>query len=362
MTNNSRPQAAPWWARLSPLGMACFVALCVITGTTFLAMRVAVGPHGGWPPFTMAASRFAAAGTAVLLVLRALGRPVMPARQQILPLAAAGLLLCGGGTGLATLASRSAGSGLVSLFFGLGPIIVTGLEAVIAHRRPSSRGLLGMTLGAVGVGVLVLPAGVTVDAGLTNLAALVLGPACYAAGALTVKYRVNKDALWTVIGWQMIAGAIPLAVAAAAAGEPLPAPTAPAWAAWGYLTAVSSVLGFGAYMVALKRLPTPVFMSHTWVIPIIAMMLGCVLLGEPLTWQSIAAGALIVAGLATLVTASGNRPNPPPSSPPSSNCGAPPPAPTPTPTPTPEKMPARASKQARPFSLRLMNALAAPHW
>lgn len=289
------------------VGWLNFALLCLIQGSTFLAMRLAVGPGGGFTPFVMAATRFTAAGAALLALLAAAGFAVRLSARQLAAVLSSGVLLCGGGTGLATLASRSAGSGLVAIFFALGPIWVTAMESVMARRRPPALGLVAMTMGVAGVGLLVMPSAKALPGDAMTLAALLLGPFCYAAGSVVLKHTVLKDgpggqvSIWVAIAWQMIGGSAALWVAVLAAGEPLPTPTSAAWMAWAYSTLVSSLVAFGAYMTALRRLPTPVFMSHSWVFPVVANVLGWVVLGEALPGGAYAAGGLILCGLIVLV-------------------------------------------------------------
>lgn len=95
----------------------------------------------------------------------------------------------------------------------------------------------------------------------------------------------------------LLVGSAPL-WAAAAALESWPEPSAAGWRAFAYLTVVSSLAGFWAYLSALRRLPAPVFLSHAWVIPLVAAGLGVGVLGESLPARAYAAGLLIVLGLA----------------------------------------------------------------
>jgi len=80
-------------------------------------------------------------------------------------------------------------------------------------------------------------------------------------------------------------------------GEPLPRPTPEAWAAWTYLMVVGSLVAFSCFVYALKVLPTSVVMTYAYVNPAIAVLLGWLILGEPITGYTLAGMALIIAGV-----------------------------------------------------------------
>jgi drug/metabolite transporter (DMT)-like permease len=302
-----------------PVGWLNLGALCLIQGSTFVAMRQAVCPGQGFSPLWMAASRFSTAGVILLAIMAGFGITTRLAAKQLAVALASGVLICGGGTGLASIASKSAGPGLVALFFALSPICAAAMEWAITGRRPSALGVAATLIGAAGVGLFALRMDGPSPGGPT--AALLLGPVSYAAGSVLLKHTVLNDAagatvsLWIVIAWQLVGGSASLWAALLVVGEPLPNPTPTAWMAWAYMTVVSSLAAFSSYLVALRRLPAAVFMSHSWVFPIVAAALGWLVLGERLPVRAYPAGGLILSGLIALVVSAsdpvkGMRPAP----------------------------------------------------
>jgi drug/metabolite transporter (DMT)-like permease len=293
------------------VGWMHFLIVCAIGGSTFLAIRMAVGPGSGFPPLWMAASRFTTAGGLLLAVLVALsGRTILLPVRQLAAVLVSGMLLWGGGNGLAAIASQKAGSGLVAIFFAMGPLWVAVIEAVLDRRRPSLLSLAGMVLGAGGVVMLVLPKTATLPADPTTVFALLLAPVSYASGVVVLRRAGGKAGVLATAGWQMLGGAGALWVAVALRGEPVPTPTSTAWSAWAYLIMIGSVVGFTSFTAALRRMPTPVFMSHAWINPIVATALGAAVLGEALTGYAIIASGFILAGLVAIVTATTNARKP----------------------------------------------------
>ena len=71
-----------------------------------------------------------------------------------------------------------------------------------------------------------------------------------------------------------------------------------AWAAWAYLVVFGSILGFTAFLQALKLLPMNIAMTYAYVNPVGAVLLGRVVLGEPITPLTAAGAALVLVGVA----------------------------------------------------------------
>lgn len=289
------------------IGWMHFLIVCAIGGSTFLAIRIAVGPGSGFPPLWMAASRFTTAGTLLLAVLALTGQVVKMPMRQLFAVLSSGMLLWGGGNGLASIASQKASSGLVAIFFAIGPLWVAAMEAILDRRRPSLLVLSGMMLGAGGVALLVLPKTAALPDDLTTVFALLTAPLSYAAGVVVLRRLGGKSSVLSTAGWQLIGGASALWIAVASCGEPIPSPTATAWAAWVYLILVGSIIGFTSFTAALRRLPTLVFMSHAWINPIIATGLGAIMLGELLTGSGIIAATFILTGLVVIVASTPNN-------------------------------------------------------
>jgi drug/metabolite transporter (DMT)-like permease len=101
---------------------------------------------------------------------------------------------------------------------------------------------------------------------------------------------------------QMLGGGAVLLLAAALAGEGLPASVpAGAWLAWAYLVLFGSLIAFNAYMILLGRASPGIATSYTYVNPVIALMLGVAIGGERVTpWEWLSAG-VVLAGVVLLL-------------------------------------------------------------
>jgi drug/metabolite transporter (DMT)-like permease len=282
------------------LGWAFFALTVLFQVSTFLAMRVAVGPNGGFGPFFLNSTRFLSAGIILLVVLKIFGHNLITTRRQMFMLIVSGTLLCAGATGAVAIASKALGSGVVSVGFSVSPLFVVMVEGIITRRRPSLPMLFAMALGICGVVLLLSPA-IGASGAAESYVALAFGPLAYAMGSVTAKRSLTSISVWLTVTYQMIAGGIILGVFGIILGERWPEPSVPAWVAWLYLTAFASTVGFVVFFEALRRLPTPVFMSHAWLLPLGGMLAGSLILVEQLHPRLFGGAAFIVSGLVVLV-------------------------------------------------------------
>jgi drug/metabolite transporter (DMT)-like permease len=211
--------------------------------------------------------------------------------------AVSGVLLWVGGNGLVVWALQRVDSGYAALLMSLTPIFVVLTEAMLRRRAPGVAVGRALALGTGGIALLSAPALASGGADLLGLAALVLAALSWAIGMIYQQRHVDGGDPLASAGWQLVFAAIGFAVVAVVRGESLPSPSAEALGALAYLVLVGSVLGFGSYVWALRLLPAQVVMTHAYVNPVIAVVLGWMLLGEPLTIWTWAGTGLILLGV-----------------------------------------------------------------
>lgn len=286
-------QALPWQ------GLAYLLAVYLAWGSTYLAIRVAVGQASSFPPFTLVAIRTLLAGSLLLAWAVAAGHSVRLTRRDAGVLAALGGLMWLGGNGGVTWAEQRAESGYAALIVGSTPIWVAILEALLDRRAPTPWLLGSLLLGFAGVGVLAAPAlssGSGADP--ASLAALVVATLTWGAGSLLQRRRPPQTSPLVNSAYQMLIGSLASAAAAFLVREPPPTPGPLQWLALGHLVLVGSVIGFTSYVQTLRLLPLSVAMTYAYANPVIAVLLGWLLLGEALTPWTLGGMALVLAGVA----------------------------------------------------------------
>ena len=288
-------------------GLIYLLIVYIVWGSTYLAIRVGVRPGAGFTPFMMGAMR-ALAGSAILLVWAALShQPLKPSRADLLTLIGAGVLLWAGGNGLLMVGEQRADSGLAALIIASVPLWATLIGAIVDRAAPSARLIGALLLGSAGIVVLSVPtlrSGVHADT--LSVLVMVLGSLCWAGGTVLQARRKVQLSPTVSSGYQMLFGGLGFVIMAFILREPLPHPIPQAWAAWGYLVLFGSLLGFTSYIKALHLLPTHIVTTYSFVNPIIAVILGFVILGERITGWTIAGAVLVLLAVWGVFSAHGH--------------------------------------------------------
>ena len=284
---------------MSSAGLFHLVVVYLLWGSTFLAIRVAVREGSGFPAFTMGATRVIAAGLILLLIAKLRGRRIVPTKAELPVLVGSGLLLWTGGNGLVTWAEQRAASGLAALMIGTVPIWVGLFEAYLDRRPPSALLLTSLATALLGIGLLSAPvlfSGVERD--VLSILALAVAAVTWAAGTVLQSRRRVQLGLQASSAYQHLAGGLGFVVLSRLAGEPVAYPVREAWYAWGYLIVFGSIIGYTSYVQTLRLLPISIATTNAFVNPVIAVLLGALILKEPITPTTLAGAALVLAGVA----------------------------------------------------------------
>lgn len=248
----------------------------------------------GFPPFTMAAMRTLVAGAILLLASGALRHRLRLTRAELGVLIASGTLLWLGGNGLVVWAEQHAGSGYAAVIVGSTPIWVAIITALLDRRAPSWLLVASLVLGLLGVAILSgLGASSQVD--VAALAALLGASLTWSLGTVLQRRRPVGVSAQVSSAYQLLFGGVGFVVLRVLTGEPTPHPTPEAWLAWGYLVVFGSLLAFTAFIAMLRLLPANLAMTYSYVNPAVAVLLGWLLLGEPLSvWTFVGVGLVLV--------------------------------------------------------------------
>lgn len=282
------------------------VALWLIWGSTYLGTAVMARTL---PPLTGSGGRFLIAAVILAVVVAAVSGPraLRISAAQFRALAVMATMLLAVGIGTLSLALRYVPSGIGALLVAVMPlwIIVFRLQA---RQRPARRTLAGVAVGMIGLAALVLPGGTTPVAG-TERDVLLWSLAIVGSNFLwalfswrSPRYDLPANAFVTTT-YEMAIAAVVLMGAGAVIGERVDPGqvTGSSWWAFAFLVA-ASIGGFGAYTWLLGRAPLSLVSTYAYVNPVVAVLLGWLLLGEAITSDVLLGLTVIVGGVALVVS------------------------------------------------------------
>ena len=286
---------------------AVFLLLCVIWGSTWMFIKLGLRDL---PPLSFAAIRFLLA-TLILSAIVAARRASLPrGRAEWWLIMKTGVLAFALNYGLLFWGEQHISSGLAALIQATIPVF----GMLLAHpylpgERLNARKLAGALLGVVGVGV-IFSSQLGAEGGMA-----VWGSAAVLAGAVFVAYAnvlvkaqgARLDAPVLAAG-QMACGFVVLA-AAGLAFEGSPLNFRWTWLAVAcllYLTLVGSVAAFLLFYWLVRHVDVTKTMLIALVTPLAAVLLGMLVLGEEVTWRTLAGGALIMSGIGLVMLRRGH--------------------------------------------------------
>jgi drug/metabolite transporter (DMT)-like permease len=274
---------------------AAWILVCIVWGTTYLAIRIALETV---PPMLMAGLRWVVAGTLLVAILALRGER-LPGRQQWPALALIGVLMTSFGNGAVVWAEQTVPSGVAALLVAAVPFWMVGIERMMPRPDPiRPRRIVGLLVGFAGVVLLVWPELAQPAGGsLLGVAATQLACVGWAIGSGYSRRRSADENVIASAAVQMLFGGLELVVVGMAIGEwPRLAFNTRTFSAVTYLVIAGSIGAFSAYLYALKHLPVATVSLYAYVNPIIAVLLGSLVLGEALSSRLVLAGGVVLIG------------------------------------------------------------------
>ena len=293
--------AAP--RRISGAVWAALGIVYVVWGSTYLGIRIVVETM---PPFLSAGTRFVTAGLVLagLLAWRKGPQVLKVTPRELASAVVVGLLLILGGNGLVVLAETSIPSGLAALLIAVVPAWVVVLRAC-SGERPTAGAVAGVLLGLAGLAVLTLP-GLSGDVRISGVVLVIAATLMWSVGSFSSSRIPMPANPFTASAYEMIAGGLGGLALGLVRGEQhgldLSAVSGRSWVALGYLIVFGSLIAFTAYAWLLQAAPLPLVATYAYVNPVVAVLLGALVLNEALTWPIALGGAIVVGGVCLIVS------------------------------------------------------------
>lgn len=293
-------------AGLRGRALIAYLLVCTVWGSTYLAIRVGVMQL---PPLLFAGVRFVIAGLLLAGIVLASGDRLPRTHRDWKVLAVTGLFLLLGGNAVVVWAEQHVESGSASVFVAAVPLWAAFFDALWPGGTTifTWRVGVGLALGFLGSALL---AGVTpgqlLNADLAGPGALTLASASWALGTVYSKRNPTDTSPYAASAVQMLAGGMVITLLGLVLGE------AGQWrwssagiGALAYLIVFGSIVGFTAYAYALRHASATIVGTYAYVNPVVAVLLGWLILREAITASTIGAMVLILGAVLMIQLAPG---------------------------------------------------------
>jgi drug/metabolite transporter (DMT)-like permease len=274
--------------------IAAFLAIYVIWGSTFLAIRIAVLLI---PPWFSAGVRFFTAGTILYVWAQLRGEP-RPTAKEWRSLAVVGVLMFSVTYGALFWGEQFVPSGITSVLEATMPLMTVLLEVfVLRQQRLGRKTVVAMAAGFVGVSIMMWKSGSGGQSyGWWPCLVILCGSFSWCLGSVLTRTLAFPKSRIVTAGAEMMLGGVLLLGLSAATGEMHPFPHIPAKAAIAevYLIVAGSLVGFTAFVYLLRRMPASRVASHAFVNPVVAIALGYFVAAEEITVRTLVGAGLVV--------------------------------------------------------------------
>jgi drug/metabolite transporter (DMT)-like permease len=279
-----------------------FAALYIIWGSTYAGILVAIESV---PPFMMIGVRFLAAGL-ILFLYCVLKKYQRPTRSLVFKNSFAGILMLYGGTGAVTWVEQYISSGLTAVLIASAPLWYIILDRHLWRFHFKNKNIIaGILIGIAGVMLLVTD-NTTFNFSenkfpVISLFVLLAGNILWVIGSLFLKYKTKEGSPIMNASVQMLAAGIALLITSFATGEhhqfEIQNVTGRSFAALLYLITFGSLIAYSAYVWLLTVRPPSIVGTHALVNPVVAVLVGWLLLSEKFNATQVAALFIILAGV-----------------------------------------------------------------
>jgi drug/metabolite transporter (DMT)-like permease len=283
--------------------IAAFAGIYIIWGTTYLAIAFAIR---SLPPFISGAGRFIVAAAVMYAWLR--WRNPKPLAGVNVPLALfCGVLLSGIGNGFVIWAQQGIPSGIAALIVTAVPVIVLVIDwAFFSKRAPTKQAFVGTAIAIAGVATIVLHTRTLAgNAQPLHLLAMLGAVVGWSFGTLMQKRAATAQTVLSFTCVQMFGGGGFQLLMSLVGGEwqrfDVSAVSPVSWLALAYLIVFGSLIGLNCYLWLLTRVSAQKVTTYALVNPVVALLLGSIVLGERVTPLAITSAALVLVGVALVL-------------------------------------------------------------
>ncbi|MHB1654670.1 MAG: EamA family transporter [Desulfitobacteriaceae bacterium] len=273
-----------------------FIVVCILWGSTYLAIRIGVQTM---PPALFAGIRFLVAGSLMLLLTQWRGQAWPSSWYGVAQQALVGLFLLLGGNGLVVWGEQWVDSGVASLLIATQPLFMALISFVFpAGRRLGWTGWVGLLVGFGGVAYLVLAGTGSHTMNLHGALLIILASFFWSLGSVYSQRIKASGSLFANLGIQMLSGGVALMLVGIFLGEFSHLHfTGQGLGATLYLIIFGSLVAYNAYGYLLQQWSASKVGTYAYINPVVALILGALILGEPVTPSLVGGASIILIGV-----------------------------------------------------------------
>jgi len=280
------------------LAFLALAAVCLIWGTTYLALRIGVTD---FPPFIFSAIRQLAAGSILVGFMLVAGKGKFPDWKIIRNQAVAGFFMFTMGNGLVGWAEVYVSSGLAAIISSMVPIWIILLNMKVSDdERPNFPIIAGLLVGLSGI-IMIFGQHLSEfsnPAYQWGIGALFVANISWAAGSVWIKRKNQESNLFMNAGLQMLFGGLFMLPFSLLLDDYSKFQfTSSTVFALIYLVLIGSIVAYICFTYAIKKLPMTIVSLYAYINPLVAVLLGWIILGEKFTFNIFIAMIITVAGV-----------------------------------------------------------------
>jgi drug/metabolite transporter (DMT)-like permease len=295
--------------------LGSFAAIYLLWGSTYFAIALGLK---SLPPFLLMAVRSLCGG---LILIALNGRElVQVSRRTWLDAALCGLLFFVGCHGVLAVAQQTVPSGVAAIILATIPFWIVLIDFTFPQqKRPSPYTLMALMPGFAGVAIVAWQNAGQNGVNVRPIVWLLAAALSWSIATVLSRQTSSSASSMLVSGMQLTIGGAGLLAVSLIAGEmsgfsPRHVSTI-SLVAVAYLIITGSVIGFAAYHWLLKNVSTSLVSTYTFINPIVAVLLGTMILGEPFSISMLLGACLVIASVIVMWRAEHAETSLPPSRP-----------------------------------------------
>ncbi len=258
-------------------------AVCLIWGTTYLALRIGVTQ---FPPFLFSLLRFMCAGPILLILVLIVGKQKWPDRKTLFNQAVSGVFMVTLGISMVGWAEVYISSGMAAIICSMMPIWTVLINVIVTKdEKPNWLIIVGLATGLSGI-LLIFSEHLTEFSNgnyQAGIAITFIANLCWAIGSIWIKKKNQNINPFLGAGLQMTFGGIALVPLSLLLDDysTIQWSTEVVYSLI-YMILIGSVAAYACYSYAIKKLPMTLVSLYAYINPIVAVVLGWLILNEKL--------------------------------------------------------------------------------